>query len=86
MFKGGSAAGLASLSGAVICRTGDATGASGPTGGWRRPALGGARHKDTVGSWSRARAERGGGDERNEAFGGGAGAADAANPLRAAVR
>ena len=32
------------------------------------------------------RAERGGSDERNEAFGGGAGAADAANPLRAAVR
>ena len=36
----------------MICRTGYATGASGPTGGWRRPALGGARHNDPVGSWS----------------------------------
>ena len=52
VFKRGSAAVLASLSGAVICRIGDATGASGPTGGWRRLALGGARHNDTVGSWS----------------------------------
>ena len=53
MFKRGSAAALASLSGAVICRTGDSTGVmSGPTGGWRRPALGGARHTDPVGSWS----------------------------------
>ena len=32
------------------------------------------------------RAERGSGDERNEAFVIGAGAADAANPLRAAVQ
>ena len=52
MYKRSSAAALASLSGAVICRTGGATGASGPTGGWRRPALGGARHNDPVGSWS----------------------------------
>ena len=52
VFKRGSAAALASLSGAVNCRTEDATGASGPTGGWRRPALGRARHKDAVGSWS----------------------------------
>ena len=52
MFKRGSAAAPTSLSGAVICRTGGATGASGPTGGWRRPALGGARHIDPVGSWS----------------------------------
>ena len=48
--------------------------------------MGGARHNDPAVSWSRARAERGGGDERNEAFGGGARAADAANPLRATVR
>ena len=48
MFERGSAATPASLSGAVICRTGDATGVSGSTGGWRRPALGGARHKDPV--------------------------------------
>ena len=52
VFRKGSAAALASLSGAVICRTGYATGASGPTGGWRRPALGGARRNDPVGSWS----------------------------------
>ena len=52
MFKRGSAAALASLSGAVICRTGGDTGASSPTGDWRRPALGGARHNDAVGSWS----------------------------------
>ena len=52
MFKRGSAAALASLSGAVICRPGGATGASGPTGGWGRPALGGARHNDLVGLWS----------------------------------
>ena len=32
------------------------------------------------------RAECGGSDERNEAFGGGAGAADTANPRQAAVR
>ena len=32
------------------------------------------------------RAERVGGDERNGVFGGGAGAADAANPLRAALQ
>ena len=32
------------------------------------------------------RAERGGGDERSGAIGGGAGAVDTANPLRAAVR
>ena len=52
MFERGSAAALVSLSGAMICRTGGATGTSGPTGGWRRPALGGARHNDSVGSWS----------------------------------
>ena len=50
--KKGSAAALASLSGAVVCRTGGATGASGPTGDWRRPVLGGARYNDPVGSWS----------------------------------
>ena len=49
-FKRGSAAALASLSGAVICTTGGATGASGPTGAWRRSDLGGARHSDPVGS------------------------------------
>ena len=27
-------------------------GASGPTAGWRRPAMGGARQNDAVGSWS----------------------------------
>ena len=43
---------LASLSGAMICRIGGATGASGPTEGWRRPALGGVRHSDQVGLWS----------------------------------
>ena len=32
------------------------------------------------------RAERGSGDERSGAFGGGDGAADAANPLRSAMR
>ena len=32
------------------------------------------------------RTERGSGDERNEVFGGGARAADAANPLGAAMR
>ena len=51
----------------------------GPGGGWgevRRPS----------GIVEPRRAERGGGDERNEVFGGGAGAADAANPLRAALR
>ena len=52
MFKRGSAAALAPLSGAVICRTGGATGASDPTGGWRRPALDGARYNDPVRSWS----------------------------------
>ena len=51
-LKRGSAATLASLSGAMICRKGGATGASDPTRGWRRPALGGAMHNDPVGSWS----------------------------------
>ena len=51
----------------------------GPSDGWgevRRPS----------GIVEYRRIERGGGDERNEVFGGGAGAADAANPLRAAMR
>ena len=47
--------------------------------------MNGARHNNPVGSWRPRRAERGGSDERNEAFGGGTGVADAANPLRAAV-
>ena len=52
VFKRGSAAALALFSGAVICRTGGATGASGPTVGWRKPALGRARHNYPMGSWS----------------------------------
>ena len=51
-FKRGSATALASLSGALICRTGGTMGASCSTGGWKRPALGGARHNNPVGSWS----------------------------------
>ena len=51
MFKGGSAAALASLFGTVICRTGDATGASGLTRGLEKAGFGGARHNDPVRSW-----------------------------------
>ena len=48
VFEKGLAAALTSLSGAVICRTGGATDASGPTGDWRRLASGGARHDDPM--------------------------------------
>ena len=74
-----------SFPGVGCCTTGGVVGVGlsiwelGPGGGWgevRRPS----------GIGEPRRTERGGGDERNEVFGGGAGAADAANPLRAALR
>ena len=60
--------------------------ASGPTGGWRGLASGGARHDDPGGIVEPRWAERGGGDERDEAFGGGARMADVVNPLQVAMR
>ena len=73
-----------SFPGAGYCTTGGMAGGGlsiwelGPGGGWGEVRS----HSEIVEPrW----AERGGGDERNEVFGGGAGAADAANPLRAAM-
>ena len=85
MFENCSAAALVLLSGVAHCKTGDAAG-----GEWSIWGLGvgvgrgeARRHSGIVES---RRAERGGGDERNECFRGGAGAADAANLLRVAAR
>ena len=74
-----------SFRGAGYCTTGSVAGGElpiwdlGPGGGWgevRRPS----------GIGEPRRTERGGGDERNEVFGGGAEVADAANTLREAMR
>ena len=64
--------------------------ARGATGGeWSIRGLGAVAMRGGVGRLSGIveprRAERGGGDGRNMAFGGGGGAADAANPLRATM-
>ena len=87
MFENCSAAALVLLSGVAYCKTGDAAagewsiwglgvGVSVRRGEARRPS----------GIVESRRADRGGGDERNECFRGGAGAADAANLLRVAAR
>ena len=85
MFESPSAGSLVSLPGAVCCKTEDAEG-----GEWSIWGLGADVRRGEAGRPSGLvdprRAERGGGDERNETFGGGAVAADAANPLRAAGR
>ena len=77
---------LASLSGAaVVYRTGGAVGSE-----WSNWRLGGGVGRGEA--WRPSRivdprwTERGGGDERNGVFEGGAGAADNANPLRTAVK
>ena len=76
---------LVSLSGAVDCRTGGAAG-----GEWSNSGLGADIRRAEAGRPSGIveprQAERRGRDERNETFGGGAGAADAENSLRAAAR
>ena len=73
------------LSGPVDCRTGGTAG-----GEWPNWGLGASvRRGEAVrpsGIVKPRRAERGGDNERNETFGGGAGAADAVNPLRAAAQ
>ena len=85
MFERCSAAALVSLSGAVDCRRGVVAGGERPNWG-----LGAGVRRGEAGQSSgileARRAERRGGDERNEAFGGGAGAANAANPMRASAR
>ena len=85
MLESCSAAALVLFSGVVYCRTGDAAGDEWPIRGLGTVARRGEAGRPS-GVVEPRRAERGGGDERNEAFGGGAGAAEAANPLRAAVR
>ena len=59
-------------------------------GGWSMCGLGGVAMRGGVGRLSGIveprRAERGSGDERSVTFGGGDGAADAAHPLRSAMR
>ena len=76
-----------SFPGAGYCAAGGAAG--GELSIWElEPGVGSdevRRPSEIVESKSK-RADRGGGDERSEAFGGGAGVADAANPLRAAMR
>ena len=70
----------------MIGRTGGATDTSVPIRGLEETGFGRGEAQRPSGIVEPRRAERVGSDERNEAFGGGAGAADAANPLRAAVR
>ena len=85
MFESCSAAAQASCSGAVDCETGGAAGVGSSIWG-----LGAGVGRYVPGRPSRIvesrRAEHGGDDKQNGAFGGGAGAADAANPLRVAMR
>ena len=80
-----SAAALVLSSGVAPCQAGRATG-----GEWSVRGLGAVVVRGGVGRLSGIveprRAERGGGDERSAASGGGGGAADAVNPLRAAMR
>ena len=83
MFESCSAAAQASCSGVVWFRTGGAVGVGSIWGfGAGDGRYESKRPSGTVESrW----ADRGGGDERSGTFGGGAGAADAANQLRAAL-
>ena len=85
MFERGSAAALLSLFVVLYSKISDAAG-----GEWSIWGLGvGVRRRQTgrpSGIVVPRRAERGGGDEQNKDFGGGARAADAANPLQAAER
>ena len=69
----------------MVCRTGGAAG-----GEWSNSRLGADGGRGEAWRPSRIveprRAKRGGGDERNGALEGGAGAGDEVNPLRAAMQ
>ena len=85
MFEGCSAAVLVPLSGVMYSRTEGAEGGEWSIWGLRA----GVRREEAgqpSGIMEPRRVKRGDGDEHNETFGGGAGAADAVNPLRAATR